>query len=186
MSVEIDPLEIIRRYYTPGTRGYDILVRHSEKVAAKALEIVDAHPHWRIDRRFVYESAMLHDIGINACDAPGIECFGEAPYILHGHIGAERLREIGLDRHALVCERHTGTGLSLEMIIANGWALPHREMMPVSLEEQIVCFADKFFSKSGEMKEKSLAKIRRGLEAYGQDEVLRFDAWCDLFGVSEF
>ncbi len=177
----IDPLEIIAHYYESGSEAYNILVTHSEKVAHKAVAILDAHPEWEIDRRFVYEAAMLHDIGINACNAPGIGCHGDAPYILHGYIGAERLRAIGLMRHALVCERHTGTGLTLEMILSNGWAHPHREMVPVSLEEQIVCFADKFFSKSGKMTEKSLEKIRTGLAMYGKDEVLRFDAWCQLF-----
>ncbi|SPY35173.1 tRNA 2'-O-methylase [Porphyromonas cangingivalis] len=177
----VDPIEVIRKYYDPESEAYRILVEHSEKVAQKALHIVDAHPEWRVNRRFVYESAMLHDIGINACHAPAIDCHGSAPYILHGYIGAERLRSMGLHRHALVCERHTGTGITLEMILANGWELPHREMIPVSLEEQIVCFADKFFSKSGQMKEKSLDKIRKGLASYGQDDVLRFDAWCTLF-----
>lgn len=177
----IEPIEIITKYYDPKTEVYRILVEHSEKVARKALEIVDAHPHWRVDRRFVYEAAMLHDIGINACDAPAIGCYGDAPYILHGHIGAERLRTLGLHKHALVCERHTGTGITLEKILVNGWELPHREMCPVSLEEQIVCFADKFFSKSGKMTEKSIEKIRKGLAGYGQDDVLRFDAWCAVF-----
>lgn len=181
MQHSIDPIEIIEKFYDPTSEAYRILVKHSRKVAEKALEIVDAHPDWDVDRRFVYESAMLHDIGINACHAPAIDCHGEAPYIRHGYLGAERLRALGLHDHALVCERHTGMGLTLEMIIANGWDLPHREMCPVSIEEQIVCFADKFFSKSGEMKEKSLEKICKGLAKYGKDDVAKFDAWCTIF-----
>ena len=54
---------------------------------------------------------MLHDIGIIRCNAPGIQCFGNEPYICHGRIGAEMLRAEGFPHHARVCERHTGRGL---------------------------------------------------------------------------
>ena len=88
---------------------------------------------------------MLHDIGIGQCDAPGIHCHGTHLYIEHGYLGAELLRAEGLPRHALVCERHTGMGLSREMIEERGWPLPCRDMRPVTLEEKLVCYADKFF-----------------------------------------
>jgi len=41
----------------------------------------------------------------------------------------------GYPKHGLVCERHTGTGITLEMIIKNNLPLPHRDMVPVSMEE---------------------------------------------------
>ena len=69
------------------------------------------------------------------------------------------MRGEGYPRHALVCERHTGAGLSLEGIIAQDLPVPHREMVPVSLEEQVICFADKFlFKNSFWKKEKSVEK----------------------------
>ncbi len=54
-------------------------------------------------------------------------------------------------------------------------------MLPVSLEEQLICFADKFYSKTKLEREKPIEKIRQGLAAYGQEDVKRFDAWCELF-----
>ena len=59
---------------------------------------------------------MLHDIGIFKCDAAGIQCFGTEPYICHGRIGAELLRSEGFPRHARVCERHTGAGITKAQI----------------------------------------------------------------------
>ena len=79
------------------------------------------------------------------------------PYICHGYLGAELVRKEGFPKHALVCERHTGAGLSLQNIIQQDLPVPHREMTPVSLEEQIICFADKF-SKSKLDHEKELKK----------------------------
>lgn len=105
--------EIINKYYGEDSELRRILVVHSQSVAQKALQIVSLHPELNLDRQFVEEAAMLHDIGIIKTDAPGIQCFGTEPYICHGILGAEMLRNEGLPRHARVCERHTGAGLSL-------------------------------------------------------------------------
>ena len=54
-------------------------------------------------------------------------------------------------------------------------------MLPVSLEEQLICFADKFFSKTKLDKEKSVEKARKSVAKYGEDGAARFDHWCELF-----
>ncbi len=79
---------------------------------------------------------MLHDIGVVRCNAPSIHCLGELPYICHGVAGREMLDNLGLHRHALVCERHTGSGLTVEDIIRQRLPLPHREMLPITTEEK--------------------------------------------------
>ena len=177
----MDPIKIIEKYYPVESDAYRILVDHSRSVANKALAIARMHPEMDLDLTFIEEAAMLHDIGIFRCNAPSIDCHGEADYICHGFLGAELMRAEGYPQHALVCERHTGTGLSLEMIELMKWPIPHRDMLPVSLEEQLICFADKFFSKTKLGKEKSIDKIRISLSRYGSDTAARFSAWCKLF-----
>jgi uncharacterized protein len=177
----MDPLELIGKYYDTGSDIYRLLIRHSRSVADKALDIVRCHPELDVDKVFIEEAAMLHDIGIFLCDAKDIGCFGQYPYICHGYLGADLMREEGFPRHALVCERHTGTGLSMEDIMQQDLPLPCRDMIPVSLEEQIVCFADKFYSKTKPDTEKSVERIRKNLYWYGADTVKRFDAWCKMF-----
>ena len=177
----MDPIKIIEKYYPVESDAYRILVDHSRSVADKALAIARMHPEMHLDIPFIEEAAMLHDIGIFHCNAPSIDCHGKADYICHGYLGAELMRAEGYPRHALVCERHTGTGLSLEMIELMKWPIPHRDMLPVSLEEQLICFADKFYSKTKLGKEKSIDKIRISLSRYGSDTAARFAAWCKLF-----
>ena len=177
----MDPIKIIEKYYPVESDAYRILVDHSRSVADKALAIARMHPEMDLDLRFIEEAAMLHDIGIFHCNAPSIDCHGKADYICHGYLGAELMRAEGYPRHALVCERHTGTGLSMEMIELMKWPIPHRDMLPVSLEEQLICFADKFYSKTKLGKEKSIDKIRISLSRYGSDTAARFAAWCKLF-----
>ena len=154
---------------------------HSRSVADKAIAIANAHPELKIDKQFVEEAAMLHDIGIFRTNAPGIQCFGTEPYICHGTIGAQLMREEGFPLHALVCERHTGAGLSLMEIERQNLPVPHHDMLPLSLEEKLICFADKFFSKTHLEKEKSFEQARLSLVKFGEEGVARFDVWASLF-----
>lgn len=114
----MNPIDIINKYYLEENELRHILLTHSRSVADKSLWIANRHPELSLDKDFLYEAAMLHDIGIFLTDAPGIYCFGDKPYICHGYLGADLMRGEGYPRHALVCERHTGAGLSLEGIIA--------------------------------------------------------------------
>lgn len=177
----MSPVSLIDKYYPKADELKHILLTHSRSVADKAMWIADRHPELGLDRDFLYEAAMLHDIGIFLTDAAGIFCFGDKPYICHGYLGAELVRAEGFPRHALVCERHTGAGLSLDEIEAQNLPVPHREMLPVSLEEQVICFADKFFSKTHLDAEKSVEKARKSLQRYGEAGLRRFDGWCERF-----
>ena len=177
----MNPIDIIDKYYPEENELRHILLTHSQSVADKALQIADRHPELKLDRDFLREGAMVHDIGIFLTNADTIFCFGDKPYICHGYLGADLMRSEGFPRHALVCERHTGAGLSLEQIIAQNLPVPHREMVPVSLEEQLICFADKFYSKTHLDCEKSVEKARKSLEKYGEAGVRRFDHWCKKF-----
>ncbi len=177
----IDYIAIIEKYYSKDTPLYNLLISHSKSVAELAVEIVASHPELGADASFVYEAAMLHDIGIFLTNAPKIFCIGEKPYIMHSLLGAEILRSEGLEAHALVCERHTGAGISAQEIENQNLPLPKADMIPVSIEEKIVAYADKFFSKSSPNKRKSVAEARSSLERFGEETLKRFDEWIKLF-----
>ncbi len=177
----MDPNEIIDKYYKKGTKLYDIYMSHVSDVARKALSVAAKHPELAIDVKFLEEAAMLHDIGIFRTKAPRIACEGDMPYICHGYLGREILTRCGYPKHGKVCERHTGTGITLESILQRKLPIPHRDMQPRSLEEKLICFADKFYSKSQLGKEKSLKKIRESLRQHDWHQVKIFDEWCEYF-----
>lgn len=177
----MNPIDIISKYYDVDSDAYRILINHCRSVADKALEIAARHPGMNPDMDFIREAAMLHDIGIYLCNAPEIGCSGDAEYICHGYLGAELMRREGYPRHALVCERHTGAGITKEEIIGRDLPLPHHDMLPVTVEEQIICFADKFYSKTSLGKEKPLDRIRKGLSKYGEESLARFEHLRELF-----
>lgn len=177
----MDYLKIIGKYYEEGSALLDLLLTHSEMVAGKALAVADKC-NLNIDRKFVCDAAMLHDIGIFRCNANGILCFGSEPYIRHGVIGAEIMRSEGFPDIARVCERHTGSGLTAKEIAETGLPLPHMDFLPETIEEKLICYADKFFSKSGDPKEeKSLERVRKSMSRFGKDSLKRFDDMHRLF-----
>ena len=177
----MDYQSIIDKYYPSENELRRILLVHSRQVADRCLLIAKKHPELKLDVEFLEEAAMLHDIGIFRCNAPGIQCFGTEPYIRHGIIGGEILRQEGWGRHALVCERHTGTGLSKWDIEQQQLPLPHQDFMPVVLEEQVVCYADKFYSKSHVAHERSVVETAQSLEKFGAEGVQKFLKWVDMF-----
>lgn len=177
----MNPLQIIDKYYIPNSELYTILIEHSLAVKQKVLSIASAHPELSIDTKFAAEAAMLHDIGIFLTNAPRIHCHGEHPYIAHGYLGHDLLIKEGYPLHASVCERHTGAGLTLGEITTQNLPIPHREMLPVSIEEQVICFSDCFFSKTHIGEEKSVEQIAKSLSKYGQRSVYQLQMWCNIF-----
>jgi len=174
--------KIINKYYSDNEPLRHILVTHSRSVAHKAIEVARRHPELGADEQFLEEAAMLHDIGIFLTDAPGIQCFGSEPYICHGLLGGELLQREGMPRHARVAERHTGTGLTVGTIRRQHLPLPERDFSPETIEEQIICYADKFFSKTRLDREKTPEHVIRSLERFGDDGVRRMQEWMERFG----
>ena len=172
---------IIDKYYPKDNELRHILITHSQSVARKALQIVSSHPELHLDTQFIEEAAMLHDLGIFLTDAPDIQCFGSQPYICHGRLGADIMRKEGFERHARVCERHTGAGITCEEIVKQGLPLPHRDFLPETLEEKVICYADKFFSKTHLDEEKTIEKAVKSLAKFGKDGVKRFLEWEHIF-----
>lgn len=174
--MKYDYQTIIDRHYLPGTKLREILLRHSRSVAGLALEIA-RQKHLDVDAGEVEAAAMLHDIGIFLTDAPGIDCHGSAPYLCHGVLGADLLRSEGVpEAIARVAERHTGAGISAGDIREMNLPLPaDRILMPQTLLERLVCYADKFYSKSGDMERKSLDRVRASMLRHSEATLERFE-----------
>ena len=178
----MDPIVLLENYF-PEPAPRTLVVEHSRLVAAKALQIARQLADPSLDLPFIEEAALLHDIGVCRTDAAGLGCGGRLPYICHGIAGREILEAEGLPRHALVCERHIGVGLSAADIREQRLPLPVRDMLPVSREERLVCLADLFYSKRPDTfrEEKPVARVRRELAKHGGAKVAIFDAWLAEF-----
>lgn len=180
----MNPLDIIKLYYRPGSLAFEVLTGHCTAVADTAAKAAKKVTELCPDIDFIREAAMLHDIGIFQVHAPEIGCFGDYPYVCHGWLGAKILKKHELFAHARVCERHVGTGLSAGEIQQQNLPLPLRDMMPETLEEQIICYADLFFSKTPPPKgtRRDADDVAKYLQQWGRQRVERFLRWHEMFG----
>lgn len=179
----MDALTILNKHYQPTSDLYQLIYVHSLAVASKARDIALKQFPGKLNDEFVFEAALLHDIGMKFTNAPELYCHGEYPYLCHGYLGHDLLLKEGLPKHALVCERHTGTGLSLSEIREKNLPLPDRALEPLSLAEKLICYCDKFYSKSGDLTTaKPVEQIAQELSTHGNNQTVRFEEWHQLFG----
>jgi len=161
--------EILKKYST-SEETFETVLRHSLEVLSKSIEIINQKKLYeKVDFDLIVSGSILHDIGTFEF----LEHKEKEDYIRHGIIGAEILRREGFKREALVAERHIGSGLDKEEIIARGWDIPQKDFLPVSLEEKIICYADKFSSKTPGKKD-TLEIIEKEFAGYGGDSLKRF------------
>lgn len=182
-------LAILQKYYPEGSSLYNLLLKHSLQVRNKALQIAAHHPELQLDLHLLERGAMLHDIGIFLCNATGIGCYGTFDYLYHGTLGGEILREQGLIPEAQICERHTGVGLQRKHFERRHLPIPKllladatdMALMPQSEEERVVCYADKFFSKSRPDEMRSVEETANKLRRFGAQDAETFLQWANRY-----
>ena len=169
------------KYYADNPELKRIVMVHSDQVAKKALEICKKKK-LELNIQDVYCAAMLHDIGVVKCNAAGIYAHGKAPYIQHGLEGKKILDANGLSQYSNICTNHTGAGITKEEIKNNNLPLPLADMTPKTLLEKLICYSDKFFSKSHDLlKEKPLEEVKNQMKKFGEETYSRFMSLHSLF-----
>jgi uncharacterized protein len=185
MTKTLHTSQLIEKYYSSNPAAWKILLNHSRLVTKRSLKIARAliSRGVHVDLQFIAEAAMLHDIGIIMTDTPDLFCFGNGSYLEHGIKGKEILESEGLFRHARVSERHIGVGLTAAEIEQQKLPLPARDMVPETLEEQLISYADLYYSKGigRNNTDKLPDEVRHDLEEYGSDKIEIFNNWIELF-----
>jgi len=184
----MDPFEVLKSFYPEDSLLLKVLAAHSCKVAELALALAEKKGLNEKSRRFVYEAAWLHDVGVGKTWLPQIGCMGKEPYICHGVIGSRMLMDIGLADHALVCERHVGVGISIQDVVNGRLPLPMRDMTPQTVEEQLVTYADKFYSKTPNINSlrKSPDEAAASLARISSQAAATFLQWHREFGLAPY
>ena len=176
----MDAIALIDKYYadTPRLRNFYGFI--AAQVADRCLKIAVLHPELGLDKAFLEEAALLHDIGILHTHAPGILCTGDAPYICHGYLGAEMLRAEGFrvtpgcasvipvrGFRAKKLQRRVCLYLC-RIIIRRLWR-NSSSVMRINLFQ--------IPSQRGKTPEQALKSVSK----YGEDGARRFRHWMELF-----
>lgn len=121
-------LELHKRY-----GSNDRIVRHCETVARVVGILVEALQErgTQVDERSVETAALLHDIGRSRTQTAH-----------HGYAGAQIVEKEGMSEVVSgIIRRHVGAGISKEEAVL--LVFPDGDYIPRTLEERLVCFADK-------------------------------------------
>jgi len=132
--------------------------RHSLKVAEKALEISEKISKVKLNEELIEIGGLLHDIG--RAKTHGFN---------HALIGGKMLRERGFSENlARICETHILGGLDKED--AKEVDLPEKDYLPVSLEEKIICLADKYIAGTKDVRLEQ--RFEKWFSKYGKTRIL--------------
>lgn len=173
---------LFHKYYSDNPELRRIVTVHSEQVAKKALTIRESKKI-DLDPKIIYSAALLHDIGVVKCHAPAIHSLGVLPYLQHGIEGKKILDENGLDFFSSICLKHTGAGISIQDIEKYNLPLPKIDMVPSTVLEKLICYSDKFYSKSSNLnREKPLEQVINQIVKFGPESISRFLELHRLFG----
>ena len=181
---QVNYFAVIHKYLTPDSFAYASYLPHVAAVTFKALRVARRLGLSVEQLRFIEEAAMLHDIGVVKVAAEWMGCTGKLPYLSHLVEGQRILEAEGLPRHARVAARHVGLGITKKEIVTLGLPLPPRDIFPETIEEQVISWADLFFSKvQGELwREKTPDEVRQHVAKYGERATRTFDEWLMRFG----
>ena len=132
--------------------------RHSEKVADKAIEIANKIKKTKVDMNLIEIGALLHDIGRTKTHS-----------FKHALIGGRILKQRGFsEKLARICETHILGGL--DKADAKKVGLPEKDYLPLTLEEKVICLADKHMAGTREVSIKE--RFNRWFHKYGKSKIL--------------
>ena len=128
VPTEDEAVELLKKEKAPAP-----VIAHCKAVTGLVKELIAGV---KVDEEVMIAGALLHDIGRSRTRGPD-----------HGVVGGEILRSDGVDeRVALITERHVGAGIPKTEAVKLGF--PPKDYLPVTLEEKVVCYADKLLSGS--------------------------------------
>jgi uncharacterized protein len=130
------------------------VIRHVEAVSDLAVEIAEAirNRGYPVNVRLVEIGALLHDVGR-----------GKTHSVHHAVVGAEIAESLGLPVQVVsIIKKHVGGGITARDAKKLGW--PKDVYVPETVEEKIVCYADKLIEGSGRVPiEKTIDRLSRDL-----------------------
>lgn len=167
-----EEIRALHARHAPTPEAFDLVYTHCEIVWRIAEPLLDGTG---LDAGLVRAGCLLHDIGVHRLDG--------TPYIRHGILGHELLREEGFpEALCRFCSHHTGVGLSHEDVLSQGLPLPPADYLAESGEERLVMYADKFHSKTTPPTFVPAASYAAWIRGFGEDKAAAFASLRGCFG----
>jgi len=138
----------------------------------------------KIDLNLVEIGALIHDVGVYFCFIDDLNPEKKASeYFYHGIMGEKFLIGQGITDPKIVrfTTVHVGVGITKQNIVDEKLKLPLVNYVPISLEEKLVTYADKFHSKIPRFV--NFDEARNKLVMYGEEKGEKLDILRQEFGL---
>jgi uncharacterized protein len=123
----------------------------------------------KTDKKLIEIGALIHDIGIYEYLNDDYKV--KKNYVLHGRTGYEILIKEGVSKkRARFALTHIGVG--------------YEKDIPISIEEEIVAYADSFHSKKP-VRFNSYEEEKKDLESFGTSKGFIYERFKDKFGIPD-
>jgi uncharacterized protein len=169
-----EQIHALHEQYAPTPESLDRVYDHCVIVARIAEQLLERRD-LGVDPALVRAGSLLHDIGVYR--------LGDAPYIRHGLLGYELLRDEGFPEE--ICRfasRHTGVGITAEDVITQRLPLPPANYVAETPEERLVMYADKFHSKTDPPVFLTADEYESQVRRFGDDKAATFCAMVTHYG----
>lgn len=175
-------IRALHEKYAPSAEAFDLVFTHCEIVWGIAEQLLPASGGDAVDAELVRAGCLLHDIGVyRLFDDDGRLDHGG--YVRHGLLGHDLLAAEGIpEALCRFCSCHTGVGITAADVLAQGLPLPPADYVPVTREERLVMYADKFHTKASPPRFLSFPVYAEQARRFGEDKAAAFHALRDEFG----
>ncbi len=164
---------------------FDINWTHSNIVLEIAFQFVEKlkSQHILVDESLLKTGILLHDIGVYYCYDEELNPDNNKPgYINHGFIGHDIILDEGFDESvARFANTHTGIGLTKDEIVKLKINAEPKDYIPVTLEEEILCYADKFHSKYPAFNEYD--EVKAQIKKHSEDKIAVLERYREKFEI---
>lgn len=181
MVPSVNDIQSLHKRYAFNDADFELVFGHCQIVNEIAQWCVNKN-NLEVDEKLLEAACLLHDIGTYGLlqDATGSKKF----YPQHAILGATILKEEGMDDKIVeIVRTHVLLGLNKEDIEKQGWALPLKDFEPKTLEAKVLCYADRFHSKSPHFN--SAESFMNSLEKDLPNQAKKFKAMIDEFGLPD-
>lgn len=177
-------IQALHKRLAPSEHDYKSIYGHSQIVAEMAAELIEKN-NLDVNKKLVRVGALLHDVGGYTYE--DIEqAFKNGEYITHALRGYDVLKAEGIDE--VVCQialNHVGVGVTKQNIQEMNLPLSPQDYSPVTPEQEIVMYADKFHSKGRESTFNSPQWYEQKVTRFGHDHPKKFAALIQKYGVPD-
>ena len=164
---------------------FELVWTHSDIVRQIAIRLADKlykDKGIKINREILEAGALLHDLGMYNCYDDELYINSNINPLMHGFVGGEIVRSEDLGEElARFCEVHIGTGLTQEDIKREKLDVEIKDYIPVTLEEELVTYADKFHTKYPAFESYEVTSVK--ISKYDPNRRVKLDNFRKKYGV---